>query len=362
MKTKLNLSFVFLSLALLFSQPLTALSKSKPPIFKTAEDADIYFTLHYNDACRHYNNQEWKQAAKEFENVVYYFSTSEKATDAFYFLGVSYFELGEYDFANFAFTSYLKAPGHPQYFEDTVNYKFCIAEYFRGGEKRRLFKVKFCPKWASARTMALSIYDEIIVAIPNNELAARALYSKATLLQKMKEYRDSVDAYQIIIRRFPKNELAPQAYLDIAKAYCQLSLLEFQNPDILGLAELNARKFREDFPRDERVEIADGYVQRIKEIYAKGLCDVGLFYERIGTPHAAAIYFRSSIEEFPDTSVAAFCQERLNLIECIEAEGLVEERSDLVFSNAPEEPMPFDAEELYPVIDPLDSNRLLTDQ
>jgi hypothetical protein len=127
----------------------------------------------------------------------------------------------------------------------------------------------------------------------------------------MGEYRDCVEAYQTIIRRFPKNEIVPICYLNIANAYVEQARLEFQNPDILALAELNVRKFQNDFPRDERVAFAEESVCLIKEMYAKGLCDLGLFYERIHQPDAAAIYFQSSIEEFPDTNVAQFCRSRL---------------------------------------------------
>jgi hypothetical protein len=127
----------------------------------------------------------------------------------------------------------------------------------------------------------------------------------------MGNFRDAVDTYQMLIKRFPKNELTPDCYLKIAESFCQQSLYEFQNPDILALAELNVRKFKEEFPRDEKTETADGYVCRIKEMYAKGLCDVGLFYERMGQPEAAIIYYQSSIEEFPDTNVAKYCRRRL---------------------------------------------------
>lgn len=287
-------------------------SKSKP--FKSQDEADAYLTEHYNRGCEYYNRESWRRASTEFEKVIYFFPCTDEAATASYYLAVCYFEMKEYDFANEEFSNYLKASQHPEFFEDAVYFKFCIAEYFKAGKKKRPFKMRYLPKWISAQDSALAIYDEVVAALPNHDLTIQALQSKAELLNCMEEYRECIETYQLIIRRFPKHEIIPTCYLKIAETYYQQSRYEFQNPDILALAELNVRKFKDDFPRDERVEIAEQSVCEIKELYAKGLCDLGLFYERMKKPEAAAIYFQSSIEEFPDTRVARFCRSRLNCL------------------------------------------------
>lgn len=304
-------STFFLLLVLTFFSPSLHALKPRTKYFRSEVEADCYLTKHYNLGCKYYNNEEWRKASSEFERVIFYFPCNDAAADASYYLAVSYFEMNEYDFANEEFSNYLKASQHPEFFEDAVAFKFCIAEHFKRGKKKHPFKMRYLPKWVSGQDSALVIYDEVVAALPNHELAIRALYSKGELLSSMREYRDSVEAYQTIIRRFPKNEIVPACYLKIADAYIEQARLEFQNPDILALAELNVRKFQNDFPRDERVAIAEESVRCIKEMYAKGLCDLGLFYERIHHPEAAAIYFQSSIEEFPDTRVAQFCRSRL---------------------------------------------------
>ena len=304
-------SVLFLFIALSCCFPSLHALKPRAKYFRSKEEADCYLTKHYNLGCKAYNREEWRAASAEFEKVIFYFPCTDEAAEASYYLAVSYFQMKEYDFANEEFSNYLKASQHPAFFIDAATFKFCIAEHFKMGKKRHPFKMRYLPKWISGQDSALTIYDEVIAALPNNELAIRSLYSKGELLKEMREYRDAVEAYQTIIRRFPKNEIVPACYLNIADAYIEQARLEFQNPDILALAELNVRKFQNDFPRDERVGIAEQSVICIKEMYAKGLCDLGLFYERIKHPEAAAIYFQSSIEEFPDTRVAQFCRSRL---------------------------------------------------
>lgn len=320
MRKRSILALFFLSV-LIFSSPSLNAAKPKSKYFRSEEEKNQYLTTHYNLGCQYFNKEAWSRASTEFEKVIFYFPCSDTAAEASYYLGVSYFKMREYDFANEEFSNYLKASQHPAFFEEAVSYKFCIAEHFKMGKKRRPFKMRYLPKWISAQDSALTIYDEVVAALPNHELTVQALYSKADLLKKMREYRDSVETYQIIIRRFPRHEIVPACYLEIADAYIRQSRVEFQNPDILALAELNARKFRDDFPRDERVPIVEDSIRRIKELYARGLCDLGLFYERMKQQDAAAIYFQSALEEFPDTTVAKFCRSRLICLGNLEEEG-----------------------------------------
>lgn len=314
--------------------PLHAAIATRSKSFKTSAEAENYLNTHFNNGCALYNEKKWKDAAGEFERVVFFCSNQPLAAQAYFYLGVCFFEMKEYDFANTAFSNYLKACEQPEFFEQVIYYKFWIAEYFKSGGKKHYLGLRYCPKWGCGKEMAITIYDEIITTVPNHNLAVASLFSKANLQHSQQEYRDTIETYQTLIRRFPKNELTPQAYLNIAKTYCELSRLEFQNPDLLALAELNVRKFKEDFPRDERVETAEGYVQRIKENYAKGLCDIGRFYERTKNPNSAAIYYQSSVEEFPETDISSYCRYRLNNIELDEE---LRETIEMISSTPPEQ-------------------------
>ena len=89
------------------------------------------------------------------------------------------------------------------------------------------------------------------------------------------------------------------------------SATEFQNPDVLEFAQINLRRFKHDFPKEPRISQVEEDVLAIKEIYAKGLYDTGLFYERVGKPHASRIYYQNAIKQFPETHIAQLSQKRL---------------------------------------------------
>jgi outer membrane protein assembly factor BamD (BamD/ComL family) len=254
---------------------------------------------------------KWHDVVKHFGSVTKSYPHSEYAKGAYFNLGVGLFHTGELEEANMAFSDYLKNQNEPQLFEEVFRYKLSIANAFSGGERRRMFGIKPLPKWLSAQELAEEIYDEIIAVLPAHDLAAQALFAKAKLYWSVGEFRDAVDTYQILIKRFPRHPLAIESHLNINKVYVEQSIIEFQNPDIIALAELNAKKFRAAFPSEERLCLADNDVLRIKETYACGLYETGLFYERIKQKNSSIVYYQNALQRFPETSAAMCCQQRL---------------------------------------------------
>lgn len=266
---------------------------------------------HFEAGAEAYSKCDWQEAMQQFNITSYNFPTSPYGQEAYYFLGVSYYFLQEYDFANQAFSDYLKVQCNPRYFQSAVEFKFAIAEQLNGGARCRIFRTKQLPKWWSGKNLALKIYDEVIAAVPCHELAAKALISKGALLWSWEDYRGAIDAFQMVIRRFPKGEMAADCYVYISQVYLEQAECEFQNSDILAFAEINVSKFERDFPREERVCIAAENVMAIKEVYAAGLYETGRFYERTCKPGAAIIYYNDVIRQFPTTAHADCSRERI---------------------------------------------------
>jgi outer membrane protein assembly factor BamD (BamD/ComL family) len=100
----------------------------------------------------------------------------------------------------------------------------------------------------------------------------------------------------------------------MSHVYLDQSADEYQNPDILIFAGLNLQKFMRDFPREERICLVEEDLMGIKETYAKGLYDMGRYYERKYKPQAAIIYYNNAIYQFPDTCMAEMCRERMRCL------------------------------------------------
>jgi outer membrane protein assembly factor BamD (BamD/ComL family) len=266
---------------------------------------------HYRLGKTAFDNGDWKGAIKHLHIVTVNCSDQSFGQDASFYLGIAYYRIGEYDLANTAFSQYLSGQSNPRYFQETIDYKFAIAEQFRKGARRHFYGSRHFPKWGKGECLALNVYDEVIAAMPSDDLAARALFSKACLMWRMGDYRDSVDTYQMLIRRFPKHELAPESYARIIKVYIDQSKRERQNPDILAFAEMNLSKFESEFPGEESLQAARLDYMRLKELYACGLYEIAIFYERVNHPEAAVIYYQKAFFEFPDTNIARRSRNRL---------------------------------------------------
>jgi len=266
---------------------------------------------HYSLGMKAYHAKKWKEAVSQLRIVVASFPGTSFAKDAEFYLAESYFHLEDYDFANQHADNYLKQQNNLKHFEQAICLKFVIAERFRHGSCRRILGSEQLPRMLAGWDLALIIYDEVIAALPSHDIAARAMFSKARLLLEMKEYWESIDTLQLLIKQFPKHEFTPESYVRIAKIYAKQCSVEPQNPDILALAEINALKFKQHFPNEERIPQVDECVMVIKEIHARGLYETGQFYERIKKPGASVIFYYSALKQFPDTAIADACKERL---------------------------------------------------
>ncbi|CDR33034.1 tetratricopeptide repeat protein [Criblamydia sequanensis] len=258
-----------------------------------------------------YENGRWNEAIKCYRTLAFYYPKDISAKNVWFYIGVSYFEMGEYEKACEAFDKHLESE-EASYFDAVIDYKFYIAEQYRTGLKKRPFGLKHVPRFAPSGDAALELYDNIIEIAPLSEAAAKSLFSKGCILRQGREFREAIETFNLFLRRFPKHELAPDCYLMQLALYYDLSSVEFQNPDIISFAELILNKFKQEYPREDRILEAEGILLSIEEAYARGFYETGIFYERTGRPMAAAIYYQTAIDRFPMTRTAYACNLKLN--------------------------------------------------
>jgi outer membrane protein assembly factor BamD (BamD/ComL family) len=307
-------------LPLLLSSLFIASTVNAAWFFQEGElvSADIAATLscedHYTIATNAYLSGDWAVAEKHFAIVRANFPSTPMSIDSPFFQGICCYEQEEFEFANECFNTYLKGCPQPQYFQETMDYKFAVANAFAAGGKRRCFGTKQLPKILPAKNLAVQIYDEIIQIMPCHDYAAESLWAKGNMYWEEGAYNSAIDAFQTLIRRFPKHELTPKSYVAINQVYLTQAEWEFQNPDLLQLAEINLRRFRQDFPRDERVIQAEGDLIALKETYASGLWKTAKYYEGQGAPEAAKLYYLNAAKKFPETHIAEKCLERLEYL------------------------------------------------
>ncbi len=268
----------------------------------------------YSETCRAFQDERWKDLLQYSTLIIKKYPSSSFSSEAYYYQGVAYFHLNDYENSAFSFAKYLTKEISPKFFQEVLAYKFEIAEKFRQGEKRRLFGLDSMPKWIPARDEAVAMYDEVIHSLPRHDLAAKALFSKASIQFYDEEYPECVETLQQLIKEFDKHELAIEAFLLTQKAYQKQVSPKRQDSNLLDLAELNLKKFRATFPNEERIAIAEEIIKEMQEVYAKGLYEIGRFYERTHKPKASVVYYLEIINSYPQTQSAKLSEKRMEVL------------------------------------------------
>ncbi|MFI5333840.1 MAG: outer membrane protein assembly factor BamD [Chlamydiales bacterium] len=284
-------------------------------LVNTEEVATLSVQEHYSAALNAYQKKKWDELVQQARIVKLNFAATPFAQEALFYLGVGYFHQEEYELANQEFSVYLKKQTAPKHFEEAIEYKFAIAEKYQKGAKKPLLGWQNMPKWVPAVEDALQIYDEVIMALPHHELGAKALYGKARLLFKDEEYKASIDTYQTLVRRFPKHAFAVQSYLGMGEVYLAQCQKQYPDPDFLDLAEINLRKFKQDFPQDEKIALGEKMLMEMQEIYASHLYETAQFFERTHKPHASIIYYTKVLSNYPLTKCASLAKKRLLVLQ-----------------------------------------------
>lgn len=255
--------------------------------------------------------KKWDEALANFIIITKHFPNSEYYADSLFYSGVCYYFLADYQLSNRQFTAYLSQKEKLKYFDNVFIFKFHIAEAFRNGARKHFLDFEAFPRLFHAYEEALELYDEVISSMPHQELGTQALYAKADLLRSQRKYKDSIDVLNILVKRFPKHEMAPVAYLLISQIYLDVCLKDAQNPDLIALANINLTHFRKDFPSDERYSRAEQNIFEMEEIFAASLYETGRFYEKKKKTKASSIYYQEAVKRYPETESAEKCKERL---------------------------------------------------
>lgn len=288
-------------------------------LLKTEELATLSVQEHFSLIKDFFDKQEWDGVIRQARIILRNFPGSAFAADSYFYLGAAYFHKQEWDVANEHLSCYLKSQSAPRFFEETFMFKFQIAKHFETGAKKRLLGKESLPKLFSARREAIDLYDEVIEALPQNDLAVQSLFGKGKILFMEEDFKESIETYQTLLRRFPKHPLALDSYLAIIEVYRTQGDKDYPDPDYLDLAEIQLQKCKGDFPDDPRIVQAENLLTEMKEIYARDLLETAQFYEKTKKPGASRLYYTKIVSRYPSTKSASTARGRLEILGGVES-------------------------------------------
>ncbi|MEO8353594.1 MAG: outer membrane protein assembly factor BamD, partial [Chthoniobacteraceae bacterium] len=214
---------------------------------------------------------------------------------------------GNYDKAYDAYAAYLQKYQKGEDFESVVESMFKIANLFLGGEKKKLFGIKFAPSMERAREM----FEGIVKRAPFSRWAPLAQFNIGQALEKQGKYPEAIAAYQIVTTRYRDDAIADDAQYQIG--YVRLREFREGSYDQAGAAK--ARESFEDFinryPNSEKIPQAQENIKQLEGGSAKGQLDIAKFYDKTKSYRAAVIYYNDIIKAAPDSEEATYAKTRI---------------------------------------------------
>ena len=194
-----------------------------------------------------------------------------------------------------------------QYFERVMNRQFEIAEVYLGGKKRLAMGFVRISAYNDGVAMLLAITE----ASPTSELAQQALIRAADFRFDRDEYVEAVELYSEYLELHPKAPQAAHAMVRCARA----NWAHYRGPEYDDTPLIEARQrfimYAQQFPAEaEKINVPE-ILGQIANARAEKVYHTGAFYERVGKPVSAALYYNKVLAEYGDASRAADASGRL---------------------------------------------------
>ena len=266
--------------------------------------------------------KDWKSAIEQAKIIEANFRENPLYKPARFQAALAYYNTDHFVEANRALTDYLSA-GLSEHFQEALSYKFEIAQKFGKGKSGRYSFIKKIFTERSFLERAIEIYDDILLYAPSSDLAAYALFHRAQLEMMSQDYEGSIASFRVLIHDFIGHQLLPQAYFGIAQThYARYEKERSKAPDHLDLALVNLEAFERAYPTHELLDKTRSLYSDMRSALAWELYEVGRYFERRGKPKAAALYYHSICDKYPQTPAARECREkRAKVMNCEKPAG-----------------------------------------
>lgn len=309
-------ALVFLPMAGQSEELLTegGLKKSLRKFVRGERHDDLGLQEHYRLMMRAYENKNWSKALGHAAPLVRYGKHLPFAGEVAFIKGMSHYQLRQFEDANLAFCDYLEISQMPHHLETVMQKKLEIAAFYAQGNGKHVFDLPFLPRIMNANEEAEALFDEVVASLPRHRFAVEALFKKANLEKKRGHYREAVDLYETLIRRFPKHDLALQSYIEIADSYLKHTEDYYPDPHYMELARVSAQNFRMDFPNSDKLVYVDECIQKMEELFAESFLELAKFFEVKKRQDSSAIYYQTIVTLYPGTKSAVVAAEMLKTI------------------------------------------------
>jgi len=260
--------------------------------------------------------KNYRGAIDAYRRVIGRWPQSSSAQDAQFGLAEC---LGAIDYYYQAFKEYQKLlekhPNSPR-FDTVLQRQFEIGNLFLAGERQKAWGVR----WFPSIDRAIEVFEIVVKNGPYSKVAVEAQFRIGLAYEKQKDYLAAVHAYEKLLERYPKDPLAESAQFQIGYAYKEESQRSEYDQNAANQAIAAFSDFLLRYPASEKVSPAQRYLVALKDEQAKGLYNIGRFYEKNQRYKSALIYYNDVIEKNPASGWATQAKEKVARLTPLAAE------------------------------------------
>jgi len=258
-----------------------------------------------------YEAEDYKKAMAEFKKIIKYYRKSEAASEAQYYIGRCYENLGNPYHAFEAYQKVIDDYPFTQRTNEIIKRQFDIGENLFAGEKTKLMGVRF----KALPEQIAEVYKKVVSNAPYSSYAPTAQFRVGELYKRVEYYDEARDAFQKVVDDYPDSDIAAEAKFQVALCASIGSGKSGYDQHLAAQAMDEFEEFAKEHPDSEWVKKAKEEQIKIIERRADSYMKIAAFYKRVGKYRSAAIYYNKIVEEFPTASTAPMALEKLQVVQ-----------------------------------------------
>jgi outer membrane protein assembly factor BamD len=247
-----------------------------------------------------YLAKDYSRAIAEFKKMIKVYPQSELAPDAQYYIGRSYEERRDYYAAFLAYQKVIDVYPRSELTDERIERQYRIGNLYLSGQKEKLLGMEFVP----AMDKALEILEKVVANAPYGKYADLAQFKIGECYKKNSQYKEAAEAFAKIVSDYPKSLLYEQARYETAYCTYKMSFKASYDQEPTEEAIKEFEDFIKNGEAGDTLKEADQALTKLQEKKAESLYDTARFYEKRGHYDSALIYYRSVMDEYPNTAWA----------------------------------------------------------
>jgi outer membrane protein assembly factor BamD len=249
-----------------------------------------------------------EEAAGAYKAIVKTWPLSPNAPEGQFRFATMLYKLFEFQGAFKEFQNCLDKYPETEHFDDILKYQYDIACLFLAGERQKVWKIPTLPSMEKT----VDMFVQVIKNGPYSNYAPMSQLKIGFAREKQHQWDDAVKAYQELIRKYPKSDLADDAQFQIGYAYMLASREADYDQTATNRSITGFEDYITKYPSSEKIEQAKDNIDRMKKEQARGVMRIAEYYDKDHKYDAAMIYYNNVIQQFPNTELATKASARVD--------------------------------------------------